>query len=106
MYGTAARRTAGFGSKGQVKGCVWGLVWLTRSVWCHTCAQLSTHTYHGIAVTMTEGSLGDGLGVKLWSCGHILCDELAAHPSFVAGQEVLEIGACSKGGGLCGAASV
>jgi hypothetical protein len=61
--------------------------------------QVQTFLYGGTPVTIKEGDLGSGVGARVWTVAHMLCRELAAHPSIVRGQRVLEIGA---GCGVCG----
>lgn len=55
--------------------------------------------YQGLPVTVKEGALGDGVGAKVWTVAHTLCQEMAENHQIVAGQSVLEIGA---GCGPCG----
>ncbi|KAG7675269.1 hypothetical protein Ndes2437B_g00460 [Nannochloris sp. 'desiccata'] len=61
--------------------------------------RIRTLYYQGLSVTVKEGALGDGVGAKVWTVAHTLCQEMAAHHEIVAGKSILEIGA---GCGPCG----
>ena len=55
--------------------------------------RVRTLHYQGLPVTVKEGALGDGVGAKVWTVAHTLCQEMAQNHEIVAGQRVLEIGA-------------
>ena len=61
--------------------------------------RIRTLYYQGLPVTVKEGALGDGVGAKVWTVAHTLCQEMAENHHIVAGQSILEIGA---GCGPCG----
>lgn len=61
--------------------------------------RVRTISYQGTPITVKEGALGDGVGAKVWTVAHTLCQEMVEHPSIVQGCSVLEIGA---GCGPCG----
>lgn len=79
----------------------------TLRPWCpkstcrplHAPLQLHTFRYDDISVRVQEGSLGDGVGAKVWVVAHIMCRRLSRDASLVRGRRVLEIGA---GCGVCG----
>lgn len=50
-------------------------------------------------IIIKEGSLGDGVGAKLWLVARMMCRELIQHPEHIVDKTVLEIGA---GVGACG----
>lgn len=60
---------------------------------------VSTFTYGSIPVMIREGSLGDGVGARMWTVAHAFCRELASKPGILMGKTVLEIG---SGCGACG----
>ncbi|PNH00198.1 hypothetical protein TSOC_013998 [Tetrabaena socialis] len=66
--------------------------------------RVATYRYGGREVVIREGSLGDGLGAKVWMVAHLLCLELAAHPRLLAGRRVLEVGSGCGVVGLAAAA--
>lgn len=61
--------------------------------------RIRTLYYQGTPITVKEGALGDGVGAKVWTVAHTLCQELVENPSMVVSKSVLEIGA---GCGPCG----
>lgn len=61
--------------------------------------RIRTFQYGELPVTVKEGALGDGVGAKVWTVAHTLCQEMVASPGMVQGRTVLEIGA---GCGVCG----
>ncbi len=61
--------------------------------------KIRTLYYQGLPIVVKEGALGDGVGAKVWTVAHTLCQEMAEKHQIVAGQTVLEIGA---GCGPCG----
>jgi len=61
--------------------------------------RIRTLHYQGLPVTVKEGALGDGVGAKVWTVAHTLCQEMAENHQIVAGKSILEIGA---GCGPCG----
>jgi predicted nicotinamide N-methyase len=61
--------------------------------------RIRTLYYQGLPITVKEGALGDGVGAKVWTVAHTLCQEMAENHQIVAGQSTLEIGA---GCGPCG----
>ncbi|CAG9467859.1 unnamed protein product [Pedinophyceae sp. YPF-701] len=56
-----------------------------------------------VDVRITEGALGDGLGMRLWPGAFALCNELCAARAWVAGRAVLELGAGTGLAGIVGA---
>jgi predicted nicotinamide N-methyase len=61
--------------------------------------RVRTLSYGGNSVTVNEGALGDGVGARVWTVAHTLCQALAARPELVKESTVLELGA---GCGVCG----
>ena len=61
--------------------------------------RIRTLYYQGTPIIVKEGALGDGVGAKVWTVAHTLCQELVENPSMILGKSVLEIGA---GCGPCG----
>lgn len=55
--------------------------------------------YQGIKVIAKEGALGDGVGARVWTVAHTLCQSLASDPTIVKSKSVIELGA---GCGVCG----
>jgi len=64
--------------------------------------RVSSQRIGSVCVRVREGSLADGVGVRVWGVALSLSAELAAHPALLAGAEVLEIG---SGCGLTGIAA-